>query len=80
MYVDEDVMNDESIRASEIREIEEGSESEDSSGQHELPLAPSESMTPRERLEQELDQAIKVEDYEAAARIRDELSRLKSPS
>ena len=80
MYVDEDVMNDESIRASEIREIEEGSESEDSSGQHELPTAPSESMTPRERLEQELDQAIKVEDYEAAARIRDELSRLKSPS
>ncbi len=76
MYVDEDVMNDESIKASEIREIEEGAESEDSSGQHELAQAPSEPMTPRERLEQELDQAIKVEDYEAAARIRDELSRL----
>lgn len=80
MYVDEDVMNDESIKASEIREVEEGSESEDSPEQSELPLAPSESMTPRERLEQELDQAIKVEDYEAAARIRDELSRLQPPS
>ncbi len=74
MYVDEDVMNDESIKASEIREVE------DSPEQSELPLAPSESMTPRERLEQELDQAIKVEDYEAAARIRDELSRLQPPS
>jgi protein-arginine kinase activator protein McsA len=33
-------------------------------------------MTARQRLEQELDQAIKVEDYEAAARIRDELQQL----
>ncbi|MFM8772162.1 MAG: bifunctional nuclease domain-containing protein [Candidatus Kapaibacterium sp.] len=80
IYVDEAVMNDEAIKASDIQEVEEseGSEPEDSSDQNALPVAPSEPMTLRQQLEQELDQAIKVEDYETAARIRDELGRLEN--
>lgn len=80
IYVDEAVMNDEAIKASDIQEIDdsEGSEPEDSTEQHALPVAPSEPMSLRQQLEQELDQAIKVEDYETAARIRDELGRLEN--
>lgn len=80
IYVDESVMNDEAIKASDIQEIEdsEGAEPDESSEQHALPVAPSEPMSLRQQLEQELDQAIKVEDYETAARIRDELGRLES--
>ena len=82
IYVDEAVMNDEAIKASDIQEIEanEGSESEESSDDQVLPVAPSEPMSLRQQLEQELDQAIKVEDYETAARIRDELGRLENPA
>lgn len=37
---------------------------------------PSTTLTPKQRLEAELEKAIAVEDYERAARIRDELTRL----
>ncbi|MBU3679703.1 MAG: hypothetical protein FGM32_08885 [Candidatus Kapabacteria bacterium] len=82
IYVDESVMNDESIKASDIQEIEdsEGAEPDEPSDQHALSVAPSEPMSLRQQLEQELDQAIKVEDYETAARIRDELGRLENPA
>ena len=81
MYVDESIMEEASIHADEIREVEEGA-SDDESAPEQLPApAPSaEPLTLRQRLEQELDQAIKVEDYEAAARIRDEISRLQNPT
>jgi uncharacterized protein len=80
MYVDDSIMEEASIHADEIREVEEGA-SDDESAPEQLPApAPSaEPLTLRQRLEQELDQAIKVEDYETAARIRDELGRLQNP-
>lgn len=82
IYVDDTVMNDEAIKASDIQEIDdsESAEPDESADQHALPVAPSEPMSLRQQLEQELDQAIKVEDYETAARIRDELGRLENQS
>lgn len=89
MFVDEEIMNEASISASDIREIEENPEQEQGTGDESLaPFQESSSkgqpseasvdrpLTERQRLEQELDQAIKVEDYEAAARIRDHLQKL----
>lgn len=89
MYIDEEIFAESALQeegedsAAEDAELEEEhSEEEDatserstrqSRAQIEMPL------TERQRLEQELDQAIKVEDYEAAARIRDSLQRLEEP-
>lgn len=87
MYIDEAIFNESALHdegddtSSEELESSDESGSDDdegasSSGAHktkgqiELPL------TERQRLEQELDQAIKVEDYEAAAKIRDDLRKL----
>jgi len=72
----EDTAADESEQDNEhVEEDEPNSErsTRQSKAQIEMPL------TERQRLEQELDQAIKVEDYEAAARIRDSLRRLEGP-
>ncbi|MEY3385981.1 MAG: hypothetical protein RIR53_792 [Bacteroidota bacterium] len=81
IYVDESIMDEASIHADEIRELEEGSSDEEEPAEQLPAVAPSaEPLTLRQRLEQELDQAIKVEDYEAAARIRDEISRLQNPT
>jgi bifunctional DNase/RNase len=87
MYVSDAIMDEISMQADELPEIEEegagdaAEEEEDDEikrlqQQTAVTEAPSEPLTHRQRLEQELDQAIKVEDYEAAARIRDELQRL----
>jgi bifunctional DNase/RNase len=87
MYVTDTIMDEIAMQAEDIPEIEEGAsdtpeEDEDDNELKRLQQssvvqeAPSEPLTFRQRLEQELDQAIKVEDYEAAARIRDELQRL----
>ncbi|MFN4985234.1 MAG: bifunctional nuclease domain-containing protein [Ignavibacteria bacterium] len=89
MYIDEEIFAESALQeegedsAAEDAELEEEhSDEEDatserstrqSKAQIEMPL------TERQRLEQELDQAIKVEDYEAAARIRDSLQRLEEP-
>ena len=81
MFVEESIMAEASISAEDIRELDdEGSQKDDESSHDVIPTPPSEPMSARERLEQELDQAIKVEDYETAARLRDELNRLENPS
>jgi bifunctional DNase/RNase len=81
MFVEESIMEEASISAEDIRELDdEGSQKDDESPHDVIPTPPSEPMSARERLEQELDQAIKVEDYETAARLRDELNRLENPS
>ncbi|MEY2719195.1 MAG: hypothetical protein RLZZ273_561 [Bacteroidota bacterium] len=87
MYIDEDIFAESALEeegeasaSAEIEHEDEHTDEEDaaserstrqSKAQIEMPL------TERQRLEQELDQAIKVEDYEAAARIRDSLRRLE---
>lgn len=83
LYINEDIMDEVSLRAEDIQEVDAeqpSEESEDSEPASPSPQreAPTQPLTERQRLEQELDQAIKVEDYEAAARIRDELQRLDS--
>lgn len=83
IYVDEEVMNEAGVAHDELEddatfgeEGEDASESEDETTIHISPDA-SEQMTFRERLLHELDEAIRVEDYERAARLRDELQRLE---
>lgn len=81
LYINEAIMDEVALRAEDIQEVDDddASSGEDDQEQKDAPReAPSQPLTERERLEQELDQAIKVEDYEAAARIRDELQRLDS--
>jgi len=87
MYVSDAIMDEIAMQADDITEIEDGPSDtpEDDEEDEELKRlqqksvtqdSPSEPLTLRQRLEQELDQAIKVEDYEAAVRVRDELRRL----
>jgi bifunctional DNase/RNase len=83
LYISEEIMDEVSLRAEDIQEIDAeqpGEESEDheAASPAQQREAPTQPLTERQRLEQELDQAIKVEDYEAAARIRDDLQRLAS--
>lgn len=86
MFVAESIMDEISVQAEDLPEIEnEASAEADDDDDEDIKRlqkekavqdASSEPLTFRQRLEQELDHAIKVEDYEGAARIRDELQRL----
>ncbi len=82
LYIEESIMDEVSLRAEDVQEVDDDESREDEDQETSaVPRereAPSQPLTERQRLEQELDQAIKVEDYEAAARIRDELQRLDS--
>lgn len=82
LYIEESIMDEVALRAEDVQEVGDDEASEDEEQQTSAVTsereAPSQPLTERQRLEQELDQAIKVEDYEAAARIRDELQRLDS--
>lgn len=92
MYIEDAILEESALSPEEFQESEEETDETDdtddtvrgheefeeastrktvSRDQLELPL------TERQRLEQELDQAIKVEDYEAAANIRDSLRKLE---
>lgn len=82
IFVSEEILEEAAIDQSEGEEEaeeEEGVEEEDESPA--LPAVPaeppseSEPLTYRERLERELEEAIRTEDYEKAARLRDELNR-----
>ncbi len=82
IFVSEEILEEAAIDQSEGEEEaedEEGAEEEDESPA--LPAVPaeppseSEPLTYRERLERELEEAIRTEDYEKAARLRDELNR-----
>lgn len=91
MYVASSIMDEIAMQADELGESVEGDsdgpdEESDSDGDADefqelqssaiVDDAPSEPMSLRKRLEHDLDQAIRSEDYEAAARIRDEIQRL----
>ena len=83
LFISEEIMDEVSLRAEDIEEVDAdqaGEESDTTPAASATPQreAPTQLLTDRQRLEQELDQAIKVEDYEGAARIRDELQRLDS--
>jgi bifunctional DNase/RNase len=85
MYIEESILDESAINDIEIHEepdssedVPEGSEEyEEHSSRKATSREPRElPLTERQRLEQELDQAIKIEDYEAAIRIRDDLRKL----
>jgi len=78
LFVTEEIMNEAGIKE----------EQKESGEEDEVPLEPDEGMphgmlrttTSLEELQSELNEAIKNENYEEAARLRDEISRLKSSS
>jgi len=78
IYVSEEIMNEAGIVEEQPKEGEEAAVSEelsDKPAEEELQTAAS----PEADLQKKLEEAIDREDYEEAARIRDELSRLKEP-
>lgn len=81
IYVAEEILEEAAIDQGDIGDEEDEESVEEEEESPALPDAPAEPpseqepMTYRERLERELDEAIKTEDYEKAARIRDELNR-----
>lgn len=91
IYIDEEILEESKLRADEFEESEAEHEepNELASPEEQFQEASSRKqmdrdqrevpLTERQRLEQELDQAVKVEDYEAAARIRDSLRKLDAP-
>ncbi|MCX6139546.1 MAG: bifunctional nuclease family protein [Candidatus Kapabacteria bacterium] len=91
MYVADTIMDEIAMQADDITEIDEGASGpvDDDDEDEELKRlqqssavqeSRSEPLTHRQRLEAELDQAIKVEDYETAVRLRDDLRRLTGES
>ncbi|MEN3038121.1 MAG: bifunctional nuclease family protein [Candidatus Kryptonium sp.] len=84
IYVNEEVM-DEASFAPEESQIDESEEEESPFTDEDIPQPPTPKRTPKptskeERiaeLQKQLEEAIKQEDYEKAAKIRDEIRRLK---
>ncbi|MCS7229775.1 MAG: bifunctional nuclease family protein [Candidatus Kryptonium sp.] len=84
IYVNEEVM-DEASFAPEESQVDESEEEESPFPDEDIPQPPTPKRTPKptskeERiaeLQKQLEEAIKKEDYEKAAQIRDEIRRLK---
>ncbi len=85
IYVTEEILNEAAIdhpdgdgeeEEAEAQGEEEMASEEETPALPESEPEPSRPLTRRERLEQELQEAIRVEDYERAARIRDELNNV----
>lgn len=72
IFVSEEVMDEAAVVPQEDDEADEDDEQEGSPQQAE----PDRPRTLRESLQSKLDEAVKSEDYERAAQIRDELDRL----
>jgi bifunctional DNase/RNase len=90
MFIDEAILDESALSPDEFQEAEDEEHRDNDSvsrSDNEFEEAATRKpdlrekvempLTERQRLEQELDQAIKVEDYEAAARIRDSLRKLE---
>jgi uncharacterized protein len=80
MYVTEDIMNEAAYKHEndgDTADDEQEDEFPSSTTSEENQEPPVENLSYRERLARELKDAIGNEDYEAAARIRDELQRLE---
>jgi bifunctional DNase/RNase len=81
IYISEEVMNEASfIPEDDDTEPEGGEEGEESDdlGIPKEPKTPPRKLTKLEQMQADLDSAIASEDYEKAARIRDDLNKLKS--
>ena len=85
IYVEESILDEASIDQISGESSEEEGESlemDDEEESSSLPVAsdpePDQPLTYRERLEKDLEEAIRTEDYEKAARLRDELNKAES--
>jgi hypothetical protein len=76
IYVSEEIMNEAGIVEERQKEEEEQAAAEEAAEQQERPESATEESLAAE-LDRKLEEAINNEDYEEAARIRDELSRLR---
>lgn len=79
VYVSEDVLNEAAVEVTDEEstdEDEEGEEMEDEVEQPNDTEVPAQPRSVRDILESKLAEAVKNEDYERAAQIRDELERL----
>ena len=78
IFVSEDVMKEAGFVPEDDDNLEEGEEleEEDDLGTAPLPKEPPRKLTKLEQLEADLNQAIKNEDYEKAAKLRDDIKRL----
>ncbi|NTU44777.1 MAG: bifunctional nuclease family protein [Chlorobiaceae bacterium] len=77
LFVTEEIMNEAGIRE---EQKEEGEEEIPAETEEEIPLVSSSLDARLDELQNALNEAISNENYEEAARLRDELSRLKSSS
>ncbi|NHQ59929.1 bifunctional nuclease family protein [Chlorobium sp. BLA1] len=77
LFVTEEIMNEAGIRE---EQKEEGEEEIPAEAEEEMPLVSSSLDARLDELQNALNEAISNENYEEAARLRDELSRLKSSS
>ncbi|NTW68332.1 MAG: bifunctional nuclease family protein [Chlorobiaceae bacterium] len=77
LFVTEEIMNEAGIKE---EQKEDGEEEIPAESEEEMPLVSSNLDTRLEELQAALNEAISNENYEEAARLRDELSRLKRSS
>jgi len=77
LYVTEEIMNEAGIRDEQKEEGEEDEEPLEPEEAYALPLSPDARL---DELQTALNEAITNENYEEAARLRDEISRLRSSS
>jgi hypothetical protein len=81
LFVTEEIMNEAGIKEEQKEEGDgEGEEEEDALPAEELPPGLLSPNTRLEELQSALNDAISNENYEEAARLRDEITRLKSSS
>ncbi|NTU97998.1 MAG: bifunctional nuclease family protein [Chlorobiaceae bacterium] len=79
LFVTEEIMNEAGIREEQKEDGEEGEEEVTPEAEEQIAL-PVTSENRLEELQTALNEAISNENYEEAARLRDEISRLKSSS
>jgi bifunctional DNase/RNase len=82
IFVTEAVMKEAGFVPEDDDNLEEGEEmdEEDEMSTPPLPKEPPRKLTKIEQLEADLDQAIKSEDYEKAAKIRDDIKKMTAGS
>ena len=80
VYVAEDVMKEASFIPEEddSEAIDSGDSETGVRAEPKLPAATQKKLTKLEQIQEDLNSAIKAEDYEKAAKLRDELNRMKS--
>ncbi len=84
IFVSESVMKEAGFVPEDDDNLEEGEEmmddEEDDLSSQQAPKAPPRKLTKLEQLEVDLDQAIKSEDYEKAAKVRDDIKKMTTGS